>query len=391
MFAIPKSRRNKKVSTSRFRSGRISLGVSARVLEARKEQIMKKHSAFTLVELLVVIAIIGMLMALLLPAVQNARETGRRAVCLNNMKQISIAMRNYETSKKELPGYANQVAVTTTYPAGRDVPWTIMLFPYMDRTDVWQRWSDASTTPAQLLQSVPYMELLICPSNPPIDQQHPWTSFVVNCGKRDLAPTPKTVPPLPQSDSQYADAERLANGIFFNRYSPNSPPTGANANRFSRLVMSIDRIADGGSNTMMASENLQAWKYTDDDPANPQAKLGQYFDVRYIEQATGFVWLPGSTTKIINYNKNMPTGTEPQYNDAGYAITRPSSNHPSGVNMAMCGGELYFQRDDIDPWVYQQLMTSDGRHSDMSATDAIPGSNPVVYQRDYILNDQDYK
>src|SRR5262245_52556562 len=123
---------------------------------------MKKRSAFTLVELLVVIAIIGMLMALLLPAVQNARETGRRAVCLNNMKQFSVALRSYETSKKELPGYANEIAKKSAADR-RNASWIVMLFPYMERTDIWQRWSDST---AALDQAMPYMELLTCPSNP---------------------------------------------------------------------------------------------------------------------------------------------------------------------------------------------------------------------------------
>ena len=64
---------------------------------------LQKHSGFTLVELLVVIAIIGVLVGLLLPAVQAAREAARRMSCSNNIKQVALAMHNYESAYKKLP------------------------------------------------------------------------------------------------------------------------------------------------------------------------------------------------------------------------------------------------------------------------------------------------
>ena len=67
-----------------------------------------ERRGFTLVELLVVIAIIGTLVALLLPAVQSARETARRNTCTNNMKQLSLALTNMDSSLKKLPGYSER-------------------------------------------------------------------------------------------------------------------------------------------------------------------------------------------------------------------------------------------------------------------------------------------
>jgi prepilin-type N-terminal cleavage/methylation domain-containing protein len=89
---------------------------------------------FTLVELLVVIAIIGVLVALLLPAVQAAREAARRSQCVNNLKQIGVAFQNYHSAQNKLP-YA------TTYRAGgtgevTGYPWTVLIFPYMEQQNL---------------------------------------------------------------------------------------------------------------------------------------------------------------------------------------------------------------------------------------------------------------
>ena len=89
------------------------------------------RSAFTLVELLVVIAIIGTLVALLLPAVQRARESARITQCTNNQKQIGLAVIDYDLDKKHLPGFVNLVN-------GKVICWGPVLFPYLSRADLWE-------------------------------------------------------------------------------------------------------------------------------------------------------------------------------------------------------------------------------------------------------------
>ena len=93
---------------------------------------LSKRTAFTLVELLVVIAIIGVLVALLLPAVQSAREAARRQTCLNNLKNIGLAMHNYEDSNKVLPvGLMGGPTETTTPNDG--FGWGCAILPFVEQ------------------------------------------------------------------------------------------------------------------------------------------------------------------------------------------------------------------------------------------------------------------
>ena len=86
------------------------------------------HSAFTLVELLVVIAIIGVLVALLLPAVQAAREAARRTQCSSNLKQVALALINYEGSNGALPNGA-----PTQFQTGIGGTWVLKIMPYIEQ------------------------------------------------------------------------------------------------------------------------------------------------------------------------------------------------------------------------------------------------------------------
>jgi prepilin-type N-terminal cleavage/methylation domain-containing protein/prepilin-type processing-associated H-X9-DG protein len=132
------------------------------------------QSGFTLVELLVVIAIIGLLVALLLPAVQSAREAARRTQCTNNMKQWGLALQNYHTTLRVLPPGCN-------YPSGWG--WRAMSLPYLEQGAVHDMVDFDLGKPCYNGNNLPpdhageqYIDLLYCPSDPRAGQKTKWNS-----------------------------------------------------------------------------------------------------------------------------------------------------------------------------------------------------------------------
>lgn len=115
----------------------------------------RSNRGFTLIELLVVIAIIGILVALLIPAVNMVRESGRQTKCLSNQKQVAVAILAYEGAKKRLPG-------VTAYTEGNQYNWAEAIFPNLEHPDMWQKVSSGTVGSISSMQ----VKELICPNDP---------------------------------------------------------------------------------------------------------------------------------------------------------------------------------------------------------------------------------
>jgi prepilin-type N-terminal cleavage/methylation domain-containing protein len=133
-----------------------------------------RRPAFTLVELLVVIAIIGVLVALLLPAVQSAREAARRTQCSNNLRQIGIALHNFEDANKHFPpGGVSGTTLTEAHTKFSITPntnhsWVIFLLPFMEQKNVYDlyKFNADFRAPANLQARETVIKNLLCPSTP---------------------------------------------------------------------------------------------------------------------------------------------------------------------------------------------------------------------------------
>lgn len=301
-----------------------------------------KRRAVTLIEVLVVISIIGMLMSLLLPAVQAARESARRTTCQNHLKQLGVAMLNHETAYRRFPsgGWGFAWAGDPDRGTGRNQPggWVYDLLPYLERGDLARFGSGKSSNEKKndltLLVQMP-LEMFNCPtrrplslvafvpSPPPINfnvvAQVAQTDYAVNAGDYDVGggPGPNSLADGDDPNYQWKDTSK-ATGICYLR----SEVTPAH-------------VKDGLSHTYLIGE-----KYTMTggfDPFDPGDDQTMYAGYDY-----------------DSYRWTKP-GSSPLYDGRASAPDSFGSAHPSGLNFLFCDGSVRLVRYEIDATLHQRL------------------------------------
>jgi prepilin-type N-terminal cleavage/methylation domain-containing protein/prepilin-type processing-associated H-X9-DG protein len=346
---------------------------------------------FTLVELLVVIAIIGTLVALLLPAVQAARESARNNSCKNNLKQLSLALFNMDATQGKLPGYANALVDPNNPSTGRRASWTVMAFPYMEQQALWDEWSANFAR----VPTAPGIAGLVCPSDAPSSPAQPWLHYVVNAGWAFSDPH-RSVPPAAIGSAEL-NREYAANGVFFDdarNVSILAAPTAVDHRESQPAIkstISYVQANDGTSKTLMLSENVHTWYWAyDSDITTDEYEYGPTPGVdnapnEDAKHIFGFVWSnSGSKMERVNGDNNFDTilPTLPPKNMAYFSSWGPigapdggiswcswesygfpSSRHPNGVNAAFCDGHIVFLNQNIAPGLYAMLMTSNRNRS----------------------------
>jgi prepilin-type N-terminal cleavage/methylation domain-containing protein len=337
---------------------------------------MKRQSvrAFTLVELLVVIAIIGTLVALLLPAVQRARESSRRASCLNNLRQLALATTEFEERFRRFPGAFDEMPIQQrlSESSERFTTWAVLLLPDVEREAVFEKYAKGDVP----LPSV-YIEPYLCPSDAVKARTGSVMSYVANAG---MAGT--------------AGAQKPPNGPFLNRI---LNPKAATMEGHWR---------DGREYTLAYGENFDAenydiigWNGLSRDPNNRQEDPVDRDFVSSGQDSTWspvLVWSPSDDNRSMFINGKEPPPCQPlpqlvpgtgRYQNRAapecarsYNMPRArlASYHSAGVNVAFASGRSLFLRENIDYKVFRALMTMFDKQSDSPYKDFVVEDQPYL-------------
>jgi len=322
----------------------------------------QRRPGFTLVELLVVIAIIGIMVGLLLPAVQAAREAARRMQCGNNLKQIGLAFHNYESSHKKLPPSRIEINTPWRFHAG----WQAMTLPYLEEIALYElyrkdlNWYDQRNNPAATTKVNGFM----CPSAPGTrvtPSAALMTPRLITYGTPSFGP------------SDYAAINNIRRSAWVINGS-DMPGTisrekpGALFPKRPGLGIKFSEIMDGLSNTIMIVEGSgrpDVW-VNGRNALNPGTGIAS--GTQFVEEGWGWAdlqdsfSLDGSSDKGIANRTNSSTFVVTNNGSCMINCTNDGeiySFHTGGAHSLRCDGSVQFLTAQMDGLLLVKLCTKD--------------------------------
>jgi len=350
-----------------------------------------RRQGFTLIELLVVIAIIGVLIALLLPAVQAAREAARRSSCVNNLKQLALAVQNYADQQRVLPAQSLWNTQTTPRAWGPWYPsWTTAILPQLEQTplfnatnfSVYMIYSGSGQpqdTPANTTVGYSQPGMFLCPSESrKIRPQNPWgtINYTSNYGGPSVISRANGAI-VPTGNHPWWSSSNCAS-FGFESFTDGTSSTAL----FSERLLGLSNAEGNGNPTVYpgtqnsrraifnvpgATVNIDSGSYTlAQTLAGACRNLASTTASNY-STLNGAYWFTDMPYTTVNHsyfhfmtpNQNTcgfdgkPEG-DPNWAGSGAAITA-SSNHSGGVNVAFTDGSVKFIKDTISQQTWWAL------------------------------------
>lgn len=324
-----------------------------------------RQHAFTLVELLVVIAIIGILIALLLPAVQAAREAARRTQCTNKVRQWSLALANYESSTRKLPaGVVRDESLTgSAYWESKGFTWICLILQYTEESALFEN-IDFSLEALNYLPLLPAdveVSLTSCPSNTAaadkVGAGQPGTNYVVSYGSGETRTDSQAV--LGTAYPGFSNGKTPDGSFYISSYLPLrkitdglSKTAGVSECLIGRPLVSMQTKALDGSSGVF-NYDLQMYKNTICPPVTNPEDSSQYVADR------GRSWLLGTRNQYWGFTTFLPpndsTSNVECMDESGQGLFAARSDHPGGVNVSAIDSSVRFVSDSIDPVVWKAL------------------------------------
>ncbi len=300
-------------------------------------------SGFTLIELLVVIAIIGILVGLLLPAVQMVREAARRTQCLNNMKQLGTAVHNYHDTRGFIP---------PARAADNFLTWPVFIMPYMEATNLYQQFDIRGPYAAQSPETTKVgLQVLFCPSrrSPEFLSEFESNGEIIGT-VGDYAGNAGTEKFYDIDEHAWAGFDVAVDGVFNSGLTIQNPISAGRLVSGERGRYSFRDILDGQSNTIFLGEKA----VSSDNMGQP----GGWGDgCIYSGSQPGTIMRLGGIGLAIASTRKLPTpgpGAVPVY----------GSFHPSGCNFSFGDGSSHFLTAATDEDVLRRLCSRNDGETD---------------------------